>query len=180
MKKLIYAAALAMAISCGEQAHEDNMPAGERMALIQELEKKSHSRAGDFDTSLALSLINNYGRYAEENPEDEESPSFLFRAADLCMALYKSERAIGYFQEIIDKYPDYEKRSYCMFLKAFTYEDQLKDLVSAKKSYNEFLTAYPDHEMADAAKFSIKNLGKSPEELIREFQSAGDSTPTAP
>jgi TolA-binding protein len=57
-----------------------------------------------------------------------------------------------------------------MFLKAFVYEDQLHDLNKAKKYYEEFLEKYPDSDFADDARISLQNLGKSPEELIKEFE----------
>ncbi len=57
-----------------------------------------------------------------------------------------------------------------MFLKGYVYENDLRDLETAKKIYEEFLVKYPDDEFADDAEISIKNLGKSPEELIKEFE----------
>ena len=50
------------------------------------------------------------------------------------------------------------------------YENYLGDLDNAKMIYLEFLEKYPDNEFADDAEISIQNLGKSPEELIRQFE----------
>jgi len=43
--------------------------------------------------------------------------------------------------------------------------------------YREFLQKYPNHEFADDAELSLKNLGKTPEELLEQFQktATGDS-----
>ncbi len=57
-----------------------------------------------------------------------------------------------------------------MYLKAYVYENYLGDLEHAKMIYIEFLEKYPDNEFADDAEISIQNLGKSPEELIRQFE----------
>ena len=50
------------------------------------------------------------------------------------------------------------------------YENNLGDLNAAKSIYEQFLEKYPDDEFADDAAVSIKNLGKTPEELIKEFE----------
>jgi TolA-binding protein len=94
----------------------------------------------------------------------------LFKAGDFSMGLEKSEQAIMYFDQIIANYPAFEKLPYCLFLKGFIYENQMGNMDQAKEVYLEFLNKYPDHEMAESARFSIKNLGKSPEELIKEFE----------
>jgi outer membrane protein assembly factor BamD (BamD/ComL family) len=176
MKKLMYLLLLTGFIACGGEIKEGELPRAERLEVINELEDKAFSDIEKFDTTAALALVNNYARFASENPQDELTPAFLFKAGDLCMAMHKPELAIQYMDEVINNYKDFEKTPYCMFLKGFIYEDQLRDLVKAKESYEAFIKAYPDHEMTDAAKFSIKNLGKSPEELIQEFEEKNDST----
>lgn len=118
----------------------------------------------------AISLIGFYEKYADEFPEDSLAPVYLFRASDISMNLQQPVKTIDLFNKIMTKYPDYEKTPSVMFLKAFVYEDQLHDLSKAKKYYEEFLEKYPDSDFADDAKISLQNLGKSPEELIKEFE----------
>lgn len=53
----------------------------------------------------------------------------------------------------------------------FVYENDLNDLENAKQTYEAFLQKYPnDPDFADDAQMALKNLGKSPEELIKEFE----------
>jgi outer membrane protein assembly factor BamD (BamD/ComL family) len=54
---------------------------------------------------------------------------------------------------------------------AYTYENNLHDLVRAKTLYEEFLQKFPNGELAQDAKLSLDNLGKSPEELIGNLPS---------
>ena len=54
--------------------------------------------------------------------------------------------------------------------KAFVLENQINDYDQAKNTYEVFIEEYPDHPMRDDAEYSIKNMGKSPEELIKEFE----------
>ena len=176
MKKYTFIVALASLIACGGGNNNGGMDRSERIEIIKGLEDKAFQDVENFDTTMALALVNNYAKFAEENPEDDLTPNFIFKAGDLSMALRKSNLAIGYFSQIIENYPEFERLPYCMFLKAFIYEDQIGDLEKAKAGYEEFIRKYPDHDMAEAARFSIKNLGKSPEDLINEFEQNRDTT----
>jgi len=118
----------------------------------------------------AVDLINLYQKFALENPKDSLAPVFLFRASDLSMNLNRPVQTIAIFDDLLDKYPNYEKVPSILFLKAFVYEDQLKDFDQAKIYYEEFLQKYPDSDFADDAEISLKNLGKTPEDLILEFE----------
>jgi TolA-binding protein len=94
----------------------------------------------------------------------------LFKAGDLAMNLGMGQKAISFFDRILKDYPDFEKVPQSLFLKGYIYENEIGDLNTAKKIYEDFLQKYPDDEFADDAEVSIKNLGKSPEELIKEFE----------
>jgi TolA-binding protein len=79
-------------------------------------------------------------------------------------------KAVQVFDRILSDYPNFEKTPQCLFLKGYVYENNLGDLQTAKEIYEEFIEKYPDDEFADDAEVSIKNLGKTPEELIKEFE----------
>ena len=176
MKKLTYLVLFIGLLACGNETKEGEMSKSERIEVIRGLEDIAYGNIDRFDTNTALALVNNYAKFASENSEDEMSAKYLFKAGDLCMAMHKPQLAIQYFDDIIKNYNDFDKTPYCLFLKGFIYEDQLNDLKKAKESYQLFIKQYPNHEMTDAAKFSIKNLGKSPEQLIREFEKQNEST----
>jgi tetratricopeptide (TPR) repeat protein len=118
----------------------------------------------------ALKLANYYKQYATENMSDSLSPDYLFKSADIFMNMYKGNEAINSFNLILDNFPEYKKTASALFLKAFVYEDQMQDYANAEKYYKLFLEKYPDSDFADDAEISIKNLGKTPEELIKEFE----------
>jgi len=122
------------------------------------------------DRNKANELIALYIEFADEFPENEQSPAYLFKAGDMAMNLSMPRRSIEVFDRILNNYPDYEKAPQCLFLKAYVFENNLGDLKEAKKTYEQFLKKYPDDDFADDAEISIKNLGKSPEELIKEFE----------
>jgi len=118
----------------------------------------------------ALKLAKYYNAYANNNKLDELSPSYLFKAADIYMNMNEAKDAINCFDLLMTNYPKNDKAISSLFLKAFVYEDQLADYVNAEKYYIMFLEKYPDSDFADDAQISLNNLGKTPEQLIEEFE----------
>jgi outer membrane protein assembly factor BamD (BamD/ComL family) len=140
-------------------------------ASIKKLENELYSSdQTKFDRQKAGLLIDLYTEYADTYPDDTAAPAYLYKASDLSMNLRQPVETIALFNRILDKYPDYEKSPTVLFLKAFVYEDQMNDLNRARQYYELFLEKYPNNEFADDAKVSLKNLGKTPEQLIKEFE----------
>ena len=125
---------------------------------------------GFIDKAKALELVDLYIHYADSYPQDSMAVEYLFKGAEFCLNLGEGLRAIGYYDRVINDYPDFRKAPECLFLKGYIFENYLGDLENAKKIYTEFIERYPDNEFADDAEVSIQNLGKTPEELIREFE----------
>lgn len=152
------------AISCSS-------PQKQRKEKITDLEKELFSEEDKvLDKEKAQTLVTAYIAYADEFAGDSESPLYLFKAGDMVMNLKLPQKAISIFDRILRDYPEFEKAPQCLFLKGYIYENEIGDLNTAKKIYEDFLQKYPDDDFADDAEVSIKNLGKSPEELIREFE----------
>ena len=118
----------------------------------------------------ADSLIADYELYVKDFPTDTLSPSYLFKAAGLSMNTGDGAKAIALFDKMIVDYPAHPKSALALFFKGYVQENLLKDLAKAKESYLLFIEKYPDNEFADDAKASVENLGKTPEQMIREFE----------
>lgn len=99
------------------------------------------------------------------NPNMPQAAEYLHRAAETARTLRNIPKAITLYDWIIEKYPTDKRGATSLFLKAFTYDNDLKDFVNAKKYYEEFLAKYPNNEFTESAKFLLENLGKSEEEL---------------
>lgn len=157
-------------VSCGSNKESD-------LKKVTDLEKSTGSKAYS-DKAKGEELIATYDEFVKKYPKDTASARMLFESGRLSMNLGKGKNAITYFDKIITDFPDYSKSPDCMFLKAFVYDDMLKDLINAKKYYQAFIDKYPKHDFADDAQASINNLGKTPEQLIKEFENknAADST----
>lgn len=146
-------------------------PQTDRKEKIEALEEELFSDESKMlDKEKAKTLVLAYIAYADEFRSDAETPKYLFKAGDLAMNLGMGQKAISFFDRILKDYPDFEKVPQSLFLKGYIYENEIGDLNTAKKIYEDFLQKYPDDEFADDAEVSIKNLGKSPEELIKEFE----------
>ncbi len=115
-------------------------------------------------------LISRYVAFADANQDDPEAPAFLQHAAEISLNLNKFSQSLEWYNRIIYQYPDYQKTPECLFMVAFIYENHIQNLGRAKELYESFLKRYPGHELADDAEVCIRNLGKSPEELLREFE----------
>lgn len=122
------------------------------------------------DRNKALELIQAYENYVNAFPEDTLSPEYLYKGAEVAMNMMMAGRAIEYHQRIMNAYPDFDKVSYSLFLQAFIYENQMQQFDTAKKIYQQFIDTYPDHPLADDARVSLQNMGRSIEELIESWE----------
>jgi TolA-binding protein len=140
---------------------------------IARLEKEVYNDKFTFDEKgirTAQDLFRTYIVFATTQPDNEETPGYLFRAADLSMNLNMPDTALKYYNEIIYKYPSFQKAPECLFMLGFIYENYKMDYGKATQVYKQFIQQYPTHQFADDAARCIENMGKSPEELIREFE----------
>jgi len=105
--------------------------------------------------------------YAIGLPNDENSPTYLYRAAEIARTLKTYQKALSIFDWIEEKYPEYEKTPTIVFLKGFMLENELKNKEAAKEVYNSFLTKYPNSDLVDDVNFLLENIDKSDEEIMK-------------
>jgi hypothetical protein len=56
-----------------------------------------------------------------------------------------------------------------LFLQGFVFENEVGNVDAAREKYHQFLKQYPDHKIAEDVRTSLRNLGKTPEQLVQEF-----------
>lgn len=146
----------------------------EQQKLQQAIDAKEKELYGDstmvMDFAKAKDMIALYADFAKKYPEDKKAEDYLFKAGEVSMGAMQSNVAIKYFEQYYEKYPKAEKAPYSLFMQGFIYETQVKNIEKAKWCYEKFIHDFPTHKLAEDAKYSIANLGKSEEELIKEFE----------
>jgi TolA-binding protein len=167
MKKVfsIFISALALLLfSC--------QPENEKMA--EKIKDNENKLVNDSTTMmnrpLAEEQLKAYHSFIDKFPDDQRSEEFMYKAADLANGMGKTAEALELYHRFCEKYPNSTKAAYGLFLQAFIYENQLKNLDKARELYTSFLSKYPSHELAKDAQFSLDNLGKSEDELIKMFE----------
>ena len=137
---------------------------------IEALEQILFGGTQMFNDSAAQAVVSAYSDFAESFPEDTISPEYLFKAGEVSLGLNQPSEAMKYYKKVCDQYPKFKRSSYSLFLQAYVLDNYLNDDNQAGEIYKMFIQKYPDHPMVKDAEFSIRNLGKSDEELIKEFE----------
>ncbi len=117
----------------------------------------------------ANNLIGLYIEFADKFQDDSSSGTYLFKAGDMAFRIRQPQQALELFGRV-QRYPANAKAAVALFLQGFINETELNDKVKAKEYYESFLQKYPNHELAKDVRITIQNLGKSDEQLVREFE----------
>ncbi|HOK38016.1 MAG: tetratricopeptide repeat protein [Bacteroidales bacterium] len=121
------------------------------------------------NAELAKKIIGLYVAYADKYVDSENTPKYLFKASEIAMNFNQPNNSIRYLTRIEENYPKFDKYPEVIFLKAFVYENYLKQLDKAEFYYKKFLEEYPDHKLAESAKSALMFLGMTDEQLIELF-----------
>lgn len=132
--------------------------------------KADETKAGKEKNALYQQMARYYASYAYKYPGDEKAPEYLFLAAQAYNTVEKGQQAVLFLEKFVNEYKGHEKYASTLFMLGFFYENSVKDIQKAEQYYKRFIEEFPEHELADDAQQSIKNLGKSPEEIVREFE----------
>lgn len=170
--------ALCSIFSCSDSKTPENKTPEKKQAssadfkkMIDSLETKlfrdPYSAA---NRGIAMSLIRIYDDYTRYFPQDSLTAEFLFKAAELATSVQVPASAITYYKKIEEKYPNYRKLDQCVFLQGFVYESLMNDTANAAGQYRKLIRQFPASPFVKDAEASLLNLGKSPEELIRQFE----------
>ena len=165
MKRFVLLLLAAVMFSCGEKMSVEK---------INELESKVFAKGAVLTAENVIQLVDAYVLFAEQNPNDQQTPDFLFKALDVAVGVNAEgpQKALDIANILIEKYPDFEMTPMAMFIKGFVYENMIGDLQNAEMTYRQFIERYPNNPMVEDVKSTLENLGLTPEELIRKFEEA--------
>jgi TolA-binding protein len=120
--------------------------------------------------------VNHFGRevqiFARRFSKDAQAPLLFWQAVQAQQKAGQYPQAMALLDAFVKQFPNNEKRPDAIFLKAFIAETGLKDVDLAKKSYQGFIQAYPNHVLAQDAQLLLQQLQSklSDEELILQFE----------
>jgi len=114
----------------------------------------------------------NYDRYAATLLSEEE----LFRMAQREKL---PEKKVEGYRRVMTQYPTSRYASQALFMIGFVLADEINDYPKARDEFRKFLTTYPDHELAESARWMLDNMDKpdpDPEQL-KEVRRRANSGP---
>ena len=164
MKKNLYILLSTLALtSCTnpQQKYRDEISAAEKVLFADSTMIIDKTKAGE--------LMKLYIAYADQFQDDSSSADYLFKAGDIANNMRQPTEAIALFGRV-RRYQTYAKVPVALFLQGFITETELQDYGKAKEYYESFLQKYPNHQLTRDVQASLDNLGKSPEDLIKEFE----------
>lgn len=104
-----------------------------------------------------------------EKSNPDEYVDVLLKAGGLARTIEEPRKAIELYSKVIEKMPQHPKAATAFFMTGFVYANDLQELDKARAAYETFLNKFPNDEMAESARAELKNLGKSPEEILKEL-----------
>lgn len=107
-------------------------------------------------------------------PDDSRTAEYLYKASEIAVAIRTYPKALNLYDWLIDFYPEYQKTPNALFAKGYLLDEQLNKRERAKAAFSAFIDTYPDHELADDAKFLLENIGKSGDEIIKIIEQNRD------
>jgi outer membrane protein assembly factor BamD (BamD/ComL family) len=139
-------------------------------AQIADLEQQLASESQPTPAQLTQ-LIKLYEKHVEKYPERKEANvAYLMKASEAARAKSDFKKAIAIYDRVIADFRSHDKAARALFMKGYTYDNDLEMKDSAVVFYNAFLRSYPRSEFADDAQFLLENIGKTNAEIIEEFE----------
>lgn len=170
MRKLLTIAILSIVFqSCDPiAAHQNKLKALDKAMGGASVTDKA--KAAEFiKTSEELAAL-----LEKKNPD--QYVDVLLKAAGLAKTVDNPQKAIELYSKVADGLPQHKKAPTALFMIGFVQENDLADLTKAKATYELFLQKYPnDPDFADDAQNALKLLGKSPDDIIKEFEKQGET-----
>ena len=169
MKKLILLFAIMMIAMAG--CHNQNKKVTEND--VKEAETALFNEDMTANMEAVPDAIATFSKYVEENPDAADAAEVLFKAVEISVNTKQdAQQSIKLVNKLVADYPKCDKNPVALFMLAtFVYDEQLHDLDKARETYQQIIDNYPDNPFAKDASIAITQLGMTPDELIRMFES---------
>ncbi|MBS1651025.1 MAG: tetratricopeptide repeat protein [Bacteroidetes bacterium] len=118
----------------------------------------------------AIKAFTDFAYFCSGN--DTLAPIFLLKTAQVAQSINNFAQSKVVLETCIDKYPKFKNRAATIFLLAQILSEPgtSNNNDEAIRYYNRVIEDFPKSEWAKNAKVAIKLVGKTDEEIIREFE----------
>ncbi|MEO6166673.1 MAG: tetratricopeptide repeat protein [Chitinophagales bacterium] len=167
MRYLSFCLLLTLLFSCTSQKEKTD----QEIKSSLELANKSFNE-NKLDTGAVKNAESAIGTFLQQYPQDSLASEYLFELGMLYQKQRKFDQAVNAFDKVYREYPDSKHARNAVFLQGFLYANVLNNLDKAKEMYQLYLDKYSaaDEKMTNDVQMELKNLGKTPDELLREIQ----------
>jgi hypothetical protein len=126
----------------------------------------------EVETALANKAMKAFTDFAYYCQKDSMSPVFLIKTAQVARAINNIPQAKLVLEKCLETYPSFRNRPAALFLLAQLYDERtyLNNEHEARKLYEEIIRDYPKSDWAISAEGAIRFLGKTDEEIMKEFK----------
>lgn len=126
----------------------------------------------EIDTLMANKAMKAFTDYAYYCQSDSMSPIYLIKTAQVARAINNIPQAKLVLDHCINAYTSFKDRPAAIFLLAQLFDEPtyLNNEYEAGKLYQKILDEYPKSEWALSAKGALVFLGKSDQEMMKEFK----------
>ena len=161
---LIYTSIILLFFSC----QNDRQKSIQKINLLQ---KKLVDNDLKTNKDVAKKISFEMEDYILNYKNDSLNANYILLLADLNTNVFNLPiKGFYYYEKFFNEYPLHKKAPLSLFYQAYVLENYLKKNKESKLLYEKFLVLYPDHELANTVRFSIKNLGIPLEDLVKEFE----------
>ncbi|MDG1849184.1 MAG: tetratricopeptide repeat protein [Flavobacteriales bacterium] len=123
----------------------------------------------EYDSAYAEQLLQAYRIFLSSHPTSSKKTELLFKYAEVLKGQGSWLDAAEIFHQVHDLHPESSLAPLALFHQAHCFE-MLQQKLTAKNTYQEFITRYPNHPYIEQAKGMIALLQYSDEELMQQFQ----------
>lgn len=102
-------------------------------------------------------------------PDDPKAPDYLLKASDISLTTDQPQMSITILDQIIEKYPNYNRLEDVKYNRASHLDFELRDTTRAKAAYQEFMVDYPNSPLVADCQSRIENIRYSMDELTEKF-----------
>jgi hypothetical protein len=123
------------------------------------------------DKVTANAAIRTFTEFAHQCRHDTMSAIYLIKTAQVARAVSNIPQARLALEQCIADHPQFAGRPAAIFMLAQLYDEPtyMNDESEAKRLYERIIEEYPGSDWALSARGALKFIGKSDEQIIREF-----------